>query len=161
MRMIRVTFIIGFHIFAMHLPVHATNQTFEYFDLKTCTYESITDLIPDPIDTAENSPVRQRARGRGILEIGSIPRCYGFCDYASGKSVSCSLDSCERFPLRGATFKLIYGKSPLPSFRCVKGCGEGVPAVLHDTGYEPTEDEYNTLWTETYLKFQRVCKKKR
>lgn len=158
--MLGATFILGIFIFAMQLPVHAANTQFEYFDLKSCTHQSITDLIQNPIDSGESSLIRRRAHGRGILEVGSIPQCYGFCDYQSGKSVSCSLDSCEKFPLRSATFKLINNGSPLPSYRCEKGCGKGVPDVLHDTGYEPTEDEYNTLWTKTYLEFQKSCHKK-
>lgn len=161
MRQLCATFVLVISILVLQHPVHASHITFEYFDLKSCTYESITNLIPDPVDSDADSSIRRQAHGRGILEIGSIPRCYGFCDYISGKRISCSLDSCEKFPLRGATFKLIQDKSPLPSYLCVNGCGKGVPRLLHDIGYEPTEDEYNALWIEIYPKFQKACKQKR
>ena len=142
-----------FSTLALHSQAQQT--TYQYFDLTICTSGSVGNDLSSEGALDDKSPVQIKARGREVFESAS--GCYGFCR-RSEKGLACDLDSCPDFPLAGATYKRLKDKGSLPSFRCVNGCNNGVPKIIHDMGYETDESDHNIEWEKMVAKFAKICK---
>ena len=79
---------------------------------------------------------------------------YGVCKPQPPRGIKCLPK--QDFPLSGASYQVARSKGDLPTLRCEAGC-TGVPATIHDMGYEAMDGERNIEQEAALRKFNKMC----
>lgn len=173
--------------FLFAVPAFGESANFEAFDFKNCLHWTITnemhgnDLRNEPkqyiaaLELANRQPY-SRHKPMSADEFDRMYRDHpgevvvAYSAYAYDKKKRMDIEkygvcnhpdriAClpkQDFPLAGASFKEIRSKGALATLVCVTGC-TGVPATLHDMGYETMDGERNIEQEAALRKFRKMC----
>ena len=91
-------------------------------------------------------------KGKNGLYISQYGACYG------STTVGLSCLPGQKFPLSGASYRLIPSKGELKTFACTTGCDDA-PDFIYDMGYENMDGERNIEHEAAMRKFRNRCGK--
>ncbi len=169
----RVTKAVAVFALTVFCPVAgATFYTYSFGDLASCKYEIIGSERQEDSNIYMQWDAKAKTLNLGLeswedkwgpfytsdktTDFAQVGLCRTvYTRKGSPVAFECHSESYRGFPLAGAKFNL-HAYNGRATYRCVKGCGAGVPRLIYDNGYEET----GNLDLDKFLeKFERVCKK--